>query len=276
MARKTRHSFRLPSLHRLNTKDISAPPASKTTTTATGPYHPLATPPLLKTPPPPPNAHHTHHAGPSSTDVCCTSPDSGSNPTLSPSSTVSTSASPSSFGVPYALSAADPQHQHYQLPHGSGLAVASSTSCASCAEHTPAAAAASLAQSPPSAALPHANANASTAAAPPHPYPPIHPSTTDNTNTINSTNNPRIRHLLQLRRKHSRIDIEREMAEERERYGRRCSTDYGNGADGVGAGPGRRAPGGGGMLDVLEPRPRPGPGVRGSGGIGGIFEVLDG
>ncbi|KAK7624340.1 hypothetical protein IWX50DRAFT_689310, partial [Phyllosticta citricarpa] len=267
-ARNTRHSFRLPSLHRLNTKDISSPsssPVSKTAA-ASGPYHPLATPPLPKTPP---HTAHTHHAGPSSTDVCCISP--GSNPTLSPSSTVSSSASPASFSGPYAYATtplstsslhtshlAHPHHQQpnqqqQHLPHRPNAS-------ASCASNP---APLSLSQSPPSAALPHANSNANST-------PSSSPGNININNSNNSVNNNRIRTLLQLRRKHSRIDIEREMLEEREQYGgggRRCSVD---GADAL------DVRGSGGMLDVMEPRPRPGPGVRGSGGIGGIFEVLEG
>lgn len=155
-AKMPRHTFRLPSLHRLNTKDLAAPPTAITTSPSNGShgYQPLTTPPLAV------SSSHQH------TD----------STTLSPSST--TSSVPGSFTT----------------------------------------------------------------------------TVSNNSSSSSSSSTSRIRHLLALRRKQSRINIEREIADEHERFG----------------GPS------GGFLSVMEPRPGVARGDGGAGGVvmGGIFEVL--
>lgn len=153
-----RHAFRLPSLHRLNTKDLQAPPTAINTSPSGSGYRPLTTPPGTT------NAHH------------------GDSATLSPSSTTSSVPSTSSFNT----------------------AVSNNSSSSS----------------------------------------------------SSSSSHPRLRHLLALRRKQSRINIEREIADEQARFG----------------GPT------GGIMSVMEPRPGVARGDGGAGGVvmGGIFEVLGG
>lgn len=159
-----RHAFRLPSLHRLNTKDLAAPPTAISSSTNNNNT----------------TSHHHHTLSASSTSS------SGYQPLTTPPST-----------------------SHANKHHHSDSATLSPSS-----------------------------------------------TTSSSSNCSSSSSYSRIRHLLAVRRKQSRINIEREIADEAVLFG---------GPDG-------------GFLSIMEPRPGVARVDGGAGGVvmGGIFEVLGG